>query len=150
MARPLVAAGALFTDHAGRVLMVRPTYKNYRDIPGGYVEPGESPRAACIREVLEELSLTVEVGPLLVVDWAPDNDEGDKILYVFDAGSLTDEELKTIVFGDGEIAEARFVDPNELDSMTLPRLIRRLHTAVDAKRDRNTIYAEHGDPAPTP
>ena len=113
MARPLVAAGALFTDQAGRILMVRPTYKEYWDIPGGYVEPGESPHAACIREVQEELSLTVQVGPLLVVDWAPTEGEGDKILYIFDAGSLTDKELKTVVFGDGEIAEARFVDPIE-------------------------------------
>jgi 8-oxo-dGTP diphosphatase len=55
MARPLVAAGALFTDPAGRLLMVRPTYKEFWDIPGGYVEPGESPRDACTREVREEL-----------------------------------------------------------------------------------------------
>ncbi len=148
MARPLVAAGALFTDQAGRILMVRPTYKEYWDIPGGYVEPGESPHAACIREVQEELSLTVQVGPLLVVDWAPTEGEGDKILYIFDAGSLTDKELKTVVFGDGEIAEARFVDPNDLDGMTLPRLTRRLCTAIDARRDTRTVYAEHGDEVP--
>src|SRR5438477_3570465 len=106
MARPLVAAGALFTDAAERILMVRPTYKKHWDIPGGYVEPGESPRAACEREVREELGLTVQVGPLLVVDWAPAEDEGDKILYIFDAGRMTDERLETAVFGDGEIAEA--------------------------------------------
>src|SRR5438067_1501989 len=105
MARPLVAAGALFTDAAGRILMVRPTYKDYWDIPGGYVEPGESPRAACIREVREELGLTVEVGSLLVVDWAPAEGEGDKILYVFHAGAMKAEQLATLVFSDGEIAE---------------------------------------------
>ena len=148
MARPLVAAGALFTDQAGRILMVRPTYKNHWDVTGGYVEPGESPRAACIREVHEELSLMVEIGPLLVVDWAPSENEGDKILYIFDAGSLTNEELDAIAFGDGEIAEARFVDPNDLDDITLPRLTKRLRTAIDARRDSRTIYAEHGDETP--
>lgn len=57
MARPRVAAGALFLDAAGRVLLVRPTYKRHWDITGGYVGPGESPRAACIREIHEELGI---------------------------------------------------------------------------------------------
>ena len=59
MATPRVAAGALFSDESGRVLLVKPTYKKTWDIPGGYVEPGESPRAACIREIREELGLSV-------------------------------------------------------------------------------------------
>jgi 8-oxo-dGTP diphosphatase len=50
-----VSAGALFVDEYDRVLLVEPTYKSYWDIPGGYVEPGESPLAACAREVHEEL-----------------------------------------------------------------------------------------------
>jgi ADP-ribose pyrophosphatase YjhB (NUDIX family) len=43
MAHPRMAAGALFFDAADRILMVEPTYKDYWDIPGGYVETGESP-----------------------------------------------------------------------------------------------------------
>ncbi|MBX6722278.1 MAG: NUDIX hydrolase, partial [Dactylosporangium sp.] len=38
-----------------RVLLVRPTYKPYWDIPGGYVQPGESPLAACKREIRASL-----------------------------------------------------------------------------------------------
>jgi hypothetical protein len=41
--RPYVAAGVLFFDAAGRILLVQPTYKDYWDIPGGYVETGETP-----------------------------------------------------------------------------------------------------------
>jgi 8-oxo-dGTP diphosphatase len=124
--------------------MLRTTYKDYWDIPGGYVEPGESPRAACIREIHEELSLTVEVGPLLVVDWAPVEDEGDKILYIFDGGTLTDTDVAAMVFKDGEIAEARLVDLDDVNSLTRPRLVRRLRTATSAKHDHRTAYAEHG------
>ena len=71
MAKPRVAAGALFFDEQDNVLLVKPTYKDGWDIPGGYVEPGETPIEACQREVKEELGLELPVRRLLVVDWAP-------------------------------------------------------------------------------
>ncbi|MEH1123705.1 NUDIX hydrolase [Micromonospora sp. CPCC 206061] len=145
MATPRIAAGALFTDDAGRVLLVRPTYKEYWDIPGGYVEPGESPRAACIREIREELSLSIPIGPLLVVDWAPADGEGDKLLFVFDGSTLTETEQGGIAFGDGELAEWRFIAAGDLDQYSPPRLVRRLRTALAAKERGDTLYAEHGN-----
>jgi ADP-ribose pyrophosphatase YjhB (NUDIX family) len=61
----------------------RPTYKDYWDIPGGYVEPGESPLGACRREIREELSIAPPIaGQPLVIDWAPADGEGDKILFI--------------------------------------------------------------------
>ena len=87
MATPRMAAGVLFRDPEGRVLLVKPSYKAGWDIPGGYVEPGESPKQAAQREVLEELGIEVPIGRLLVVDWAPHPNEGDKILFIFDGGS---------------------------------------------------------------
>lgn len=144
MATPRVSAGALFTDDEGRVLLVRPTYKDYWDIPGGYVEPGESPYAACIREVNEELSIAPPIAPQpLVIDWAPAEGEGDKILFVF-SGSVDDLSIERITFADGELTDSRFVDPAEFDQYTIPRLARRLRTALEAHRDGRTVYAEHG------
>jgi 8-oxo-dGTP diphosphatase len=43
MATPRIAAGALFSDEHDRVLLVQPSYKDMWEIPGGYVEPSESP-----------------------------------------------------------------------------------------------------------
>src|SRR6202042_1722416 len=51
------AAGALFTDDAGRVLLVKPNYRDHWSLPGGILEEGEPPHEACRREVLEELGL---------------------------------------------------------------------------------------------
>ncbi|MGW2080623.1 NUDIX domain-containing protein [Streptomyces sp. NPDC001939] len=63
MAHPRMAAGALFFDAEGRVLMVEPTYKDYWEIPGGYVETGESPLQAAVREVEEGLGITPPLPP---------------------------------------------------------------------------------------
>ncbi|MEU8286919.1 NUDIX hydrolase [Micromonospora sp. NPDC048905] len=144
MATPHVAAGALFFNDDGHVLLVRPSYKEHWDIPGGYVEPGESPRAACIREIQEELGLTPAVGPMLVVDWAPAEHEGDKLLFIFDGGSLGAEQERDIRFTDGELTEWRYVSPESLEQHGLPRLVRRIRTAIAARSNGVSVYAEHG------
>lgn len=144
MATPRVAAGALFFDEAGRVLVVKPSYKDGWEIPGGYVEPGESPRAACIREIQEELGLSAAIGSHLVVDWAPAQAEGDKMLFIFDAGLLPVNERNQIKFRDGELTEWRFVAADDLDELMPARLARRIRTAVAAQKRGIPVYAEHG------
>ena len=148
-ATPRIAAGALFLDEHGRVMLVRPTYKAHWEIPGGYVEEGESPLDACIREVAEELGLQVTVGRLLTVDWAPRPDEGDKMLFVFDGGTLDQSQLNNVIFRDGEISEWAFVDSSKLDELTIPRLARRIRESIEARRERQTLYLEQGaQPSP--
>ena len=145
LATPRVAAGALFLDTAGRVLLVKPTYKQGWDIPGGYLSPGESPLDACTRELAEELGQAWPVNPQpLVVDWAPAPQEGDKILFVFDGGILPDGAIDDVTFADGEIAELRLVEAGDLDTYLPARLARRLRLALQARSQRRTLYAEHG------
>ncbi|UFQ16729.1 MULTISPECIES: NUDIX domain-containing protein [Streptomyces] len=144
MAHPRVAAGALFFDAAGRVLMVEPTYKDYWDIPGGYVEMGESPLQAAIREVREELGITVPLGRLLAVDWAPNDTEGDKILYLFDGGQLSPESLAGVTLQVEEIKGFEFLSPREISERTIPRLGRRILAAIEARSGATPIYLEHG------
>ncbi|SCG14674.1 NUDIX domain-containing protein [Micromonospora echinofusca] len=144
MATPRVAAGALFFDNEGRVLLVRPSYKEHWDIPGGYVEPGESPRGACVREVQEELGLTPALGPMLVVDWAPAEHEGDKLLFIFDGGSLGAKQERDIRFADGELTEWRYVGAESLDQYGPARLARRIRSAIAARSTGSSAYAEYG------
>ncbi|TBL30045.1 NUDIX hydrolase [Verrucosispora sp. SN26_14.1] len=145
VATPRVAAGALFLNNEGHVLLVRPSYKNHWDIPGGYVEPGESPRAACVREVEEELGLTTPIGPMLVVDWAPAEYEGDKILFVFDGGTLSPERESAIRFVDAEVTEWRYVPTDDLEQHGPPRLARRIRAAIAVHSNGGSTYAEHGN-----
>jgi 8-oxo-dGTP pyrophosphatase MutT (NUDIX family) len=62
LATKRMAADCLFTDQAGRLRVLEPTYKSTWEIPGGVVERDESPRLAAQREVREELGLSVEPG----------------------------------------------------------------------------------------
>jgi 8-oxo-dGTP pyrophosphatase MutT (NUDIX family) len=143
MATPRVAAGALFLDDAGRVLLVRPTYKAGWDIPGGYLDPDEAPREACAREVAEELGIRPPLGRLLVVDWAPD-DHGDKLLFVFDGDTLDPAATANIVLQPDELDAHAFVGADDLDRHMGPRLVRRLTAALTARERGVTEYLEHG------
>jgi 8-oxo-dGTP diphosphatase len=140
MATPRMAAGVLFRDSAGRVLLVKPSYKAGWDIPGGYVEPGESPKQAARREVLEELGIEVPIGRLLVVDWAPHPNEGDKVLFIFDGGQLGERHLSSPT--PDEIEEIRFWEEGAFPALLPARLHNRVASALHAN-GANT-YLEHG------
>ncbi|GCE14988.1 NUDIX hydrolase [Tengunoibacter tsumagoiensis] len=59
---PVSVKGIIY--HHGKVVLL----KNERDeweLPGGKLEPGESPESAVTREIEEELGLTAQTGPLL-------------------------------------------------------------------------------------
>lgn len=141
---PRAASGALYFDGAGRVMLVNPTYKPLWDIPGGYLKPGESPEAALRREVKEELGTDLPVGALLAVDWAPHPAEGDKLLFVFDGGVLSDQQVAAIQVDGIEISEFAFQDEGQVDDLLIPRLSRRVHAAIAARADGRAVYLEHG------
>src|ERR1043165_5702582 len=83
------AASGLITDPDGRVLMVKPNYREGWSLPGGVLEHDERPEAGCAREVLEEVGLTVRPGRLLVLDWVPAGDGRPRpfVSFLFDCGT---------------------------------------------------------------
>ena len=52
--RKRVIAHVLIRDEQGRVLLCETQFKADWELPGGIVEPLESPRVGAVREVLEE------------------------------------------------------------------------------------------------
>ncbi|WP_244957161.1 NUDIX domain-containing protein [Candidatus Frankia nodulisporulans] len=153
MARPFAAAGALFFDDQQRVLLVEPSYKPGWDIPGGFVEPGESPYAACVREVEEELGITPPIGELLAVDWAPrPHDgwlEGEMLLFVFDGGRLTDDWRERIQLDMDELVNFAFVPIDEVGALLPPLHARRVTAAARLRgTSRRAGYLEYGAERP--
>lgn len=143
-ATPRATAGVLYFDGPDRVLLVHPTYKPGWELPGGYLMPGETPTSGLRRELIEELGTLLPVHDLLVVDWAPHEHEGDKVLFVFDGGELTAQQLAAIRVDGVEIDRFAYHPRSDLDGLLIPRLARRVHAAIDARAQGATVYLEHG------
>src|ERR1700722_15922631 len=107
--RKYMGAGVLFFDKEHRVLLVKPTYKNHWEIPGGVVELNESLKSAADREIKEELSLDVDVSELLCVDWCANQPEkGDSLQFIFSGGEVTDAQISQIKLPGEELSDFRF------------------------------------------
>jgi len=147
LARKRMAAGALFRDEAGGVLLVNPVYKPVWDLPGGAVEAEESPHAACRREVAEELGLDRVPGRVLAVDWVPSRPERPEgLIVVYDGGVLSATEAKEIVLADGELAGFAFVAPGEVAALVTPLLARRIAACLAAAESGTVAALENGSP----
>lgn len=146
-----MGAGALIRNGEGQVLLVNPTYKAPWEIPGGIVEEGESPRSCCSRELVEELGREVAIGRLLVVDWLPDlGGRGDRILFIFDGGSVEDGFVDEVVLPPDELSECRFVDVDDLGDRLGPGMVRRVRAALGNALAGTTGYLEFGWPDALP
>jgi ADP-ribose pyrophosphatase YjhB (NUDIX family) len=139
------SAGALIFDRAGRLLILKPTYKTGWTIPGGVMEAdGETPWDACRREVREECGLEVRGGRLACVDFRPDRPErAGGIRFLFDCGAVDDAELAAITVQPEEVAEYQFVPLDEALELLRPPIKRRVRAAT---RHRRCVYLENGRP----
>jgi 8-oxo-dGTP pyrophosphatase MutT (NUDIX family) len=144
-----MAAGAVIRDDDDRVLLVQPSYYPGRWLmPGGGAELTESPRQACQRELGEELGLDLTVGPLLAVDWIPARSQGfAELIYVFDGGRLTREQITSIRIPALELTEYQFLTLPDAATRLTPADGRRLTAATAAaSANQGPVYLEHGHP----
>lgn len=114
----LVVAAALIDDHGRVLLQQRPpggSMAGLWEFPGGKIEPGESPEAALVRELDEELGIT-----LSVEDLSP---------LAFASEPLSDRHLLLLLYvarkWEGEpvahyATELRWVMPAEMRGMAMP------------------------------
>jgi 8-oxo-dGTP diphosphatase len=113
--------GAIVRDYEGRLLVIRrghPPAAGTWTLPGGRVEPGESQERACVRELLEETGLEVEIDHIVgrVERAAPGGET-----YVIDdyACRVIGGTLRA---GD-DATDARFVTDAELAALPLAPLL---------------------------
>ena len=138
------AAAALITCPAGRVLLVKPNYREHWSLPGGILEHGEPPHAGCAREVEEEVGLRISVGPLLVVDWAPPDRQRPRpfVYFVFDGGEAKPD--ADIRLQEEELDGWRFTEPGEFGEYLPPFMQARCAAALRARAAGAAIYLPAG------
>ena len=142
-----VSAGAMIFDRAGRLLILKPTYKSGWTIPGGVMEAdGETPWEACRREVAEECGLDVGTGRLACMDFRrPRPGRPGGIRYLFDCGAFSDASLAGIVVQPEEISEYRLAELDTALALLRKPIRRRVRAAADGGR---LCYLEDGRPVP--
>ncbi len=136
----VLAAGALITDPAGLILLVKPNYRDHWTLPGGICEHGEPPHVGCAREVAEELGLPLPIGALLAIDWSQPYAEPARPImhFVFDGGTIADG--SGIVLQAEELDEFRFTEPDEVDGYLAPFGVRRVRAALAARATGAAVY----------
>lgn len=117
---PKLAAGALIVE-GGRVLLVQravPPRKGFWAMPSGFVECGEQPREALIREIREETGLEATVGRVIDV-YALADPAKEGVFLLFDA-RITGGEMRP---GDDVAAVKWFpIDAIPWDAIAFPQL----------------------------
>jgi len=141
-----VSAGALIYDRAGRLLILKPTYKSGWTIPGGVMEAdGESPWEACQREVREETGLEVSRGRLAVMDFRrPREGRPGGIRFLFDCGQVNDKALAGLKLQPEEISESRLVPLPDALALLRGPIRRRVRAAIQGRGPRTLVYLEDG------
>jgi 8-oxo-dGTP diphosphatase len=113
---PTLASAVVILDERGRVLLVKENYDRRRwRLPGGVVEPGETPAEAAIREAAEETSLTVELDRLIALYYLRTRRRGLRFIF---AGRIVGG--KPRVRAGAEIAEVAWFPTDDLPDHTTP------------------------------
>ncbi|MBN1857259.1 MAG: NUDIX hydrolase [Dehalococcoidia bacterium] len=100
----------------GRFLLIRraiPPKKGYWGFPSGFVESGETPEEACLRELEEEAGVSGEIQRLLRVGRLEDTElYGDMLVVTYLVRVTSD----TPVAESDEVDEVRYYSASELPS----------------------------------
>jgi 8-oxo-dGTP pyrophosphatase MutT (NUDIX family) len=143
--RTRLIAHVVVRDEHGRLLLCETTYKADWELPGGVVEPFESPRDGAAREATEELGISLPIGPLLCVDWLPPwNGWDDAVELLFDGGVHDDATfLERLSLQPREIKQVEFCTLDVVKERCLPGTYKRLAAVLGAPYGE-VLYLERG------
>jgi mutator protein MutT len=119
--RPVVGVGAVIVED-GKVVLIRRRHEPLAgqwSLPGGMVELGETLEAALAREMLEETSLVVEVGPVIEVFDRIMFDESRRVQYHFVLVDYLCWPVGGDLLASSDVDAAVWVDPADLEGYSL-------------------------------
>ena len=145
--RKRVIAQGVLRNEDGEVLLCELTYKAEWDLPGGVVDPDESPATAVERELREELGVEVEVRGLLAVNWLPPwRGWDDAVLLLFDLGTVGRGFTDGLTLSPREIAGVHWCPPELVAERAAPYTTRMLERVAAGEHTAYPVYFENSDP----
>lgn len=131
MTTKYMGAAAVILNSEGYILLVKHSYgKNNWDLPGGKSEEKESAEETAIREVREEVGITVHTEQLTGVYYDPNFDMHH---FVFIANKSSDQKP---VPSSPEILECGFYDITDLPRPISDFTYRRIQDAIRTERQQ--------------
>lgn len=146
---PLAAAGVLFRDDAGRLMVVRAVYEAEHpvEVPGGGWETQDaSPRETAARELLEEMGLRVGLRGLACIDWSLGELRPPIVSFLYWAAPLTAAQLSGIRLQEEELGGYAFVTAAQAASALPPKLSRRVGCCLRAPAGSGAVELEDSWP----
>lgn len=142
--RKRMGSGVILRNPKGEILVLKTTYKDHWEIPGGVVEEDESPKQTAERETKEETGLSISITACLVMHYrSAQGNQNENIMFVFDGGVI--EDVAQLKLDGKEISEARFVSFHDAIPLVGERLASRLPACERALKEKKTIYLESID-----
>lgn len=136
-----MGSGVIIRNKKGEILVLKTSYKDHWEIPGGVVEDNESPLQTAEREVYEEIGLKIKIKSCLVIHYrAGMKGQDENIMFVSDGGILTN--LNKLKLDGKEIVEAKFVSFEQAVKLVGTRIGSRLSFCKQALKEKRTIYLE--------
>jgi ADP-ribose pyrophosphatase YjhB (NUDIX family) len=147
LAKKPIGVGVLLFDKKGRLLVVKPNYKDCWSLPGGIVNKKESPRDGLIREIKEEISLGLDKQTLrfLCLDYVLGEERKESLQFIFTREALRPSEISRIVIRSAEINDYKFLAVDEALLLLSKPSQQRIPRCLEAiKNHRALLYLENG------
>lgn len=116
MPKRIIAAVAIVRDRRGHVLLIKRGYEPYRGLwalPGGIVEDGEDPAAACLRELEEETGVQGSVTRLRTTSTG-DPKTPPALALVYEVAP--NHSMPVQIPSDGDATDAQWFSPLDIPS----------------------------------
>jgi len=139
-------AQGLLRNEDGEILLCELTYKAEWDLPGGVVDPKESPAACVVREISEELGVSLGIERLLAVNWLPPwRGWDDAVLFLFDLGVVPRSFTDDLTLLPREIKAVHWVAPDALGEHVAAYTARMLEQLLKGEGPAYTVYFENSE-----
>lgn len=144
LAKKPISGAVLYFNNKNKALLVKPNYRDSWTIPGGSTNEMESPYIGSMREVREELGISLPVKRLLLIEYRWYGEKMDVFNFVFYGGVLNEKQISKINIQKEELDEFGFFSLEETANIIDPTSKHKIKFLVKALKTGNIVYLENG------